>query len=110
MRSGGGPGAGLKRHPVGVGIASVGAIFYLLWMWNKRAALALPALLVMVLIVAPKPIQQRAMSIVKPTKQTDSNEHRIVCWRTGWQMIKAHPIVGVGPEEVSDAGVFDGYV
>ena len=93
-----------------VWIASVGAIFYLLWMWNKRAALALPAILLVGLIVAPKPIQERAMSIVKPKKQTDSNEHRIVCWRTGWQMIKAHPIVGVGPEEVSDARVFDRYV
>jgi O-antigen ligase len=79
-------------------------------MWNKRAALALPVLIAAGLIVAPKPIQQRAMSIVKPKKQTDSNEHRIVCWRTGWQMIKAHPIVGVGPEEVSDARVFDRYV
>jgi O-antigen ligase len=93
-----------------VWIASVGAVFYLLWVWDKRAALALPALLIVGLIAAPKPIQQRAMSIVKPKKQTDSNEHRIVCWRTGWQMIKAHPIVGVGPEEVSDARVFDRYV
>ena len=93
-----------------VWIASVGAIFYLLWVWNKWAALALPALLLVGLIVAPKPIQQRAISIVKPKKQTDSNEHRIVCWRTGWQMIKAHPIVGVGPEEVSDVRVFDRYV
>lgn len=50
------------------------------------------------------------MSIVKPKKQTDSNEHRIVCWRTGWQMIKAHPLLGVGPEEVNDARVFDRYV
>jgi O-antigen ligase len=93
-----------------VWIASVGAVFYLLWVWNKRAALALPALLLAGLIVAPKPIQERAMSIIRPKKQTDSNEHRIVCWRTGWQMIKAHPIVGVGPEEISDARVFDRYV
>ena len=72
-----------------VWIASVGAVFYMLWVWSKRAALALPALLAVGLIVAPKPIQERAMSIVKPKKQTDSNEHRIVCWRTGWEMIKA---------------------
>jgi O-antigen ligase len=93
-----------------VWIASVGAVFYLLWVWNRWAAVAMPALLLAGLIVAPKPIQERAMSIVKPKKQTDSNEHRIVCWRTGWQMIKAHPIAGVGPEEVSDARVFDRYV
>jgi O-antigen ligase len=91
-------------------IASVAAGLYLLWNWNKRAALAMPALLAIGLIAAPKPIQQRALSIVRPKKQTDSNEHRIVCWRTGWQMIKAHPIVGVGPEEVSDTRVFYRYL
>jgi putative inorganic carbon (hco3(-)) transporter len=93
-----------------VWIASVAAIFYLLWSWNKRAALAMPVLLVIGLIAAPGPIQQRVISIVRWKNQTDSNEHRIVCWRTGWQMIKAHPIVGVGPEEVSDARVFNSYV
>jgi O-antigen ligase len=93
-----------------VWLASVVAIFYLLWSWNKRAAMAMPVLLVIGLIAAPRPIQQRVISIVRPKKQTDSNGHRIVCWRTGWQMIKAHPIVGVGPEEVSDARVFDSYV
>jgi O-antigen ligase len=44
----------------------------------------------------------------EPQKEVDSNQHRIVCWRTGWQMIKAHPWFGVGPEQV---GVqFDSYV
>jgi O-antigen ligase len=31
----------------------------------------------------------------------DSNEHRIISWRTGWQMIRAHPLTGLGPEEVN---------
>ncbi len=30
----------------------------------------------------------------------DSNQFRIVCWRTGWAMIKAHPWFGLGPEQV----------
>jgi O-antigen ligase len=91
-------------------IASAIGSFYLLWAWRKWAALAMPVALALSLIVAPTAIQERAMSIVKPRKQTDSNEHRIVCWRTGWQMIKAHPIVGIGPEEVSDTRVFDRYL
>ena len=42
------------------------------------------------------------------TKEMDSNQHRIVCWRTGWQMIKAHPWFGLGPEQVRVQ--FDNYV
>jgi len=91
-------------------IAAVVAGFYLLWVWRKWAALTMPAALAVGLAFAPPAVQQRALSIVKPTKQTDSNEHRIVCWRTGWQMIQAHPFVGVGPEEIAKREVFDSYV
>ena len=91
-------------------IAAVVASFYLLWAWRAWAALAMPAALAVGLAFAPAAVQQRALSIVRPTKQTDSNEHRIVCWRTGWQMIKAHPLLGVGPEEIAKREVFDAYV
>ena len=30
----------------------------------------------------------------------DSNQFRVVCWRTGLAMIKAHPLLGLGPEVV----------
>ena len=83
-----------------VWIAAVAAGFYLLWEWNKKAALVMPVILIIGMVVAPATVQQRARSIVQPQTQTDSNEHRIVCWRTGWQMIKAHPVFGVGPEEI----------
>jgi len=91
-------------------IAAVVAGFYLLWAWRTWAALAMPVALAIGLAVAPAAVQQRAVSIVRPTKQTDSNEHRIVCWRTGWQMIQAHPVLGVGPEIIAKREVFDSYV
>ena len=81
-------------------IASVVAGFYLLWGWQRKAALAMPLVLAIGLMVAPAALQKRALSIVKPEKQTDSNEHRKICWITGWQMIKAHPLLGVGPEKL----------
>ena len=93
-----------------------------LWLWLPCAAVVGLALilsdtrsiwiaaLAVWLAFAPAAVQQRALSIVRPTKQTDSNEHRIVCWRTGWQMIKAHPLLGVGPEEIAKREVFDAYV
>jgi putative inorganic carbon (HCO3(-)) transporter len=91
-------------------IATIVAGFYLLWVWEKRAALALPVLLGLGLVAAPAAIRARARSIVNPETQTDSNRHRIICWRTGWQMIKAHPILGVGPEEIRKPAVFFAYL
>jgi len=32
----------------------------------------------------------------------DSNEHRIVTWRTGWEILKAHPWLGIGPELIKE--------
>ncbi len=93
-----------------VWIATVAAGFYLLWEWRKWAAIAMPLALAAILLISPAPIRQRARSIVNPTKQTDSNEHRIIVWRTGWQMIKAHPVTGVGPEEIRKPAVFYAYL
>lgn len=91
-------------------IAAIVAGFYLLWFWRKWAALAFPVALALGLLVAPAAIQQRVWSLVHPQGQLDSNGHRIVVWRTGWQMIKAHPLVGVGPEEIRKKAVFDAYL
>jgi putative inorganic carbon (HCO3(-)) transporter len=94
----------------GVWIAAAVAGFYLLWQWRKWAAGALPVLLVLGLLVAPAAIQERVRSLTHPHGQTDSNEHRWIVWLTGWQMIKAHPITGVGPEEIRKPAVFYAYL
>ena len=91
-------------------IAAVAAGLYLLWEWKRRWALALPIVLIFGLLAAPAAVQERARSIVEPKSQLNSNAHRIVCWRTGWNMIKAHPVLGVGPEEIKKTAVFDAYV
>lgn len=93
-----------------VWIAALAAGIYLLWEWRKWAAAAMPVLLGLGLLAAPAAVQKRALSIFNPETQTDSNRHRIIVWRTGWQMIKAHPIVGVGPEEIRKPAVFFAYL
>ncbi len=93
-----------------VEVAAVVAGFYLLWCWNRWAALAMPVALALGLLAAPAPIQSRALSILHPHGETDSNSHRITCWRTGWQMIKAHPLLGVGPDMIRDEKLFYSYV
>ena len=93
-----------------VWLAAVVAGVYLLWCWKKWALLALPLALGIGLLAAPGFVQQRVRSILHPETQTDSNEHRRICRRVGWEMIKAHPIVGVGPDEIKKQSVFDAYL
>lgn len=80
--------------------AAVIAVGYLLWEWKRVAVAALPVLLILGFFAAPAALKQRANSFIHPTAETDSNGFRFVVWRTGWEMIKAHPVLGIGPEEV----------
>jgi putative inorganic carbon (HCO3(-)) transporter len=83
----------------GIWVASAGAGLYLLWFWKRLLVVALPVLLVLIALLAPASIRERFDSLLKPGK-IDSNQHRIVTWRTGLEMIRAHPLLGLGPEEV----------
>lgn len=96
---------GLTRS---IWLGCLGAILYLVWFWQRRLLLAIPVVLLVALFVSPSSVRIRLESMVRPRQQVDSNEHRIVCWRTGWEMVKAHPILGLGPEIVKRD--FDKYV
>jgi len=73
---------------------------YLVWFWKRRLLIALPLLLAGLLWLGPEPVRARLVSLVRPKPEVDSNLHRLVCWRTGWRMIQAHPWLGLGPEMV----------
>jgi O-antigen ligase len=91
-------------------IAAVIAGAYMLWSWKRWSLAFVPVLLLAVLMVAPNSIRQRVNSIFHPEAQTDSNDHRKIVWSTGWQMIKAHPVFGLGPEEISKSANFYAYL
>ncbi len=75
---------------------------YLIWCWKKWALAAVPVLIAALLIANPLDIRERALSVLSPHEgQTDSNSHRAELRRIGWEMIKAHPWLGLGPEQVS---------
>jgi O-antigen ligase len=93
----------------GVWIAAIVAGLYLLWEWRRWAALAMPAIIVLVAFLGPSAIRERVDSLLHPHGATDSNEHRIIVWRTGWEMIKAHPLLGVGPDMVRKKSIQDEY-
>jgi len=75
---------------------------YLIWYWKPWTLLLLPVLIGFVLLANPFSLRERALSSVLPHPgQTDSNAHRAELRRIGWEMIKAHPWLGIGPEQVS---------
>lgn len=83
-----------------VWIAMVPAVVYLVWCWRPKMMLAVPIVLIAAFFVAPPSTRERVTSLVQPHGDTDSNRHRYVTFWTGIQMIKAHPIFGIGPEEI----------
>jgi putative inorganic carbon (HCO3(-)) transporter len=54
-------------------------------------------------VLAASPLlRDRVLSIFKPQLNiVDSTRHRAALRATGWEMIQAHPLTGVGPEMVS---------
>src|SRR5882724_2016683 len=84
----------------GIWIALAVAGLYLCWFWRRWVVVAAPAVVLLVIAISPGAIRDRFTSIFKP-KGVDSNQFRVVTWRTGIEMIKRHPLLGLGPEEVN---------
>jgi putative inorganic carbon (hco3(-)) transporter len=76
---------------------AVGAC-YLIAVWRPKLLLAVPLVACLVFLAAPESTRQRLTSLYKPHGTTDSNEHRRVTFYTGVEMVKAHPVLGLGPE------------
>ena len=85
-------------------------LLYVLWFWHKWMVAAVPVLAVIAFLVAPPALKERVTSIMQPHGQTDSNLHRSITRRTGLEMIRAHPLLGLGPEVMKDPAQFDRYV
>jgi len=80
--------------------AAIGAL-WLLWFRKPLFVIAVPVLAVLVLAVNPFGVRGRALDAISPRYNvTDSSTHRAVLRRVGWEMVKAHPWVGVGAEQV----------
>ncbi len=89
-------------------LAAVPSVLYLIWLWQPRMMFAVPVLAVAAFTVSPRNVRERVLSLTQPKEDVDSNRHRVVTFRTGIEMIKAHPWFGLGPEEIRRN--FDAYV
>jgi O-antigen ligase len=89
-------------------LATIPAVLYLVWFWRPKMIFVVPVIFAAAFLAAPHSTRDRVTSLFQPHGDTDSNRHRLVTFRTGIAMIKAHPLLGIGPEEI--ARNFDAYV
>jgi O-antigen ligase len=85
----------------GVWIAVAAAALYLVWFWRRWLIALVPIVVLLAYFVSPAPMRERFTSIIRPS-DIDSNQFRMVTWRTGVQMIEKHPLLGLGPEGVKN--------
>jgi putative inorganic carbon (hco3(-)) transporter len=82
-------------------LGTVGGALWLLWWKKKWLVVVVPLLLGIVLLANPLKVRDRALSSFGAQEGVlDSRAHRAALRRVGWEMIRAHPILGVGPEQV----------
>lgn len=82
-------------------VGTIAGALWLLWWKNKWLIAAVPLFIGIILLVNPLEVRDRAFSAFSAKEGVlDSRAHRAALRRVGWEMIRAHPIVGVGPEQV----------
>ena len=89
-------------------LGSAVGLLYLAWFWRRWLVAVVPIAAILGILLAPADIRERVTSAVRPKQGIDSNQFRVVAWRTGLHMIREHPWLGLGPEGVKLH--FDEYV
>ena len=74
-------------------------MIYLLWR-RRPLFVIIPVLATMGATVVSSTLRERILSVVKPHEDLDSNQRRTISRMAGWEMIKAHPWLGIGPEQI----------
>jgi len=82
----------------GIWLGTMAGGIYLLWFRRRWLVALVPVAILAAMAVGP--LRERAVSLFQPHGDRDSNRFRVVVWRTGLEMIRAHPWFGVGLEQV----------
>jgi putative inorganic carbon (hco3(-)) transporter len=85
----------------GVWLGCFVATSYLVGCWRPRCLWVLPLLMIVGLLLSPRLIRQRIHSLRQPALDP-SVSIRLEMWQAGLRMIRKHPLVGVGPNNISE--------
>ena len=91
----------------GVWLGCFLAAIYLVAQWRPKWLLALPVLLIVAYLAAPPLVRERLHLALHPT-QEPALSMRLEIWSVALRMIRAHPWVGVGPDNIE--GVYNLYL
>jgi O-antigen ligase len=80
---------------------------YLVFRWKPKALWALPVLAALLYLGAPSLVRERFYKAAHPTRDP-SLSIRLEMWGVALKMIRAHPWVGVGPNNIEE--VYDLYM
>jgi putative inorganic carbon (HCO3(-)) transporter len=83
----------------GVWLGCFVAFVYLLWRWKPKWVLGLPVLAIVIYLFAPRVVHERLWLALHPSRDP-ALSIRFEMWSAGLNMIKAHPWVGVGPNNI----------
>jgi putative inorganic carbon (HCO3(-)) transporter len=67
---------------------------------NWRLLVIPPALAVLAFLAAPGAVQERANSLLSPSDP--ASRDRVVMWKIGADLVRDHPLFGVGPEMIQN--------
>lgn len=83
----------------GVWVGCFVAGIYALFCWRPRWLLAIPVLIGVAYLFAPYLLRERIKMAMHPTADV-ALSIRLQMWQVGWRMIRAHPWLGVGPDNI----------
>jgi putative inorganic carbon (hco3(-)) transporter len=85
----------------GVWLGCFIATIYVVGRWRPRWLWGLPVLMIVALLLSPRLIRQRLQSLRQPSSDP-SVAIRFEMWQVGLRMIRKHPWVGVGPNNIPE--------
>ena len=77
------------------------ALLYLVARWRARLLWVLPAVALIIYIAAPSLLRERLQTLIHPSTDPAITV-RFEMWHVGLAMIRRHPLVGVGPNNINE--------
>jgi len=85
----------------GVWAGCFAATLYLVARWKPKLLWFVPVLVAVLAFASPKMVRERMDSVLHPSNDT-SIAMRFEMWNVGLKMIRKHPWVGVGPNNINE--------